>query len=616
MCGIIGYVGNTRETVALLIKGLRRLEYRGYDSAGIAVKHNSKFVLVKKKGELSELVKLITPEMMSIKGLGIGHTRWATHGEPSDINAHPHLSNSKTLSIVHNGIIENYAILKKLLEKEGYVFESQTDTEVLVNFIEYVRNKTGGDLFEVTRLALNEVSGAYAFILIDVNNDKQAIIAKKSSPLVIGVLKNKEFIIASDSPALVDYTNEVIFMEDESIGLITCGEGVEFMDLKRRVLKPTLEKIDLAVEQLEKGGYPHFMLKEIYEQPEAAVNSMRGRLLIKSKTITLGGLKDYIDVISSANYITFLGCGTSYHACLVAKYFIEEIARLPIFVEHASEFRGRNSIILPYSVNFVISQSGETMDTLQALKMIKEKKGLVFGICNVVGSSIARETTAGTYTHAGPEIGVASTKAFTTQLFIIYMLGLWLAQIRKTLDRKEWEKLLIQLSQVPEYMKMVLKCNDKVKVIADKYYKYNNFLFLGRGINYPIALEGALKLKEISYIHAEGYPAGEMKHGPIALIDSSFPVVFICVKGKNREKTINNMIEIKARNGSIIAIATQNDKDVYSIADEVIEIPEVDELLSPLLSVIPLQLLAYHIAILRDCNVDKPRNLAKSVTVE
>jgi len=617
MCGIFGYVGKTQKCLPLIIKGLKRLEYRGYDSAGLAVITNNTFYIKKKKGYISELEKAIDDYAWDIVGTGIAHTRWATHGEPSDINAHPHVSNSGKLAIVHNGIIENYHVLKELLRENGYHFMSQTDTEVLVNFIEWTWKTSGADLFESVRLALQNVHGAYAFLLLNADDPTSLIIGKKSSPAVIGVIHDtREYVVASDPTAIVEHTKEVIFIDDETLGYIQVGKPVKFIDLKKRTITPAIERIEMDVEQLERGGFPHFMLKEIYEQPETTRNSMRGRLIPDKDFVGLGGLTQYIDAIAHADYLTFLGCGTSYHACLIAKYVIEELAGIPVFVEHASEFRYRNPVIKPYSITFVVSQSGETMDTLQSVKLIKEKNGLVFGICNVVGSSIARETHAGSYTHAGPEIGVASTKAFTSQLAIIYLLALWIAQKKKTLEKSTLKELMHQLMEIPAAIERSLSASSNVKEIAHKYLDYSNFLFLGRRYNYPIALEGALKLKEISYVHAEGYPAGEMKHGPIALIDENMPCIVIVPEGETKPKILNNIIEIKARNGKVIAIATEGDTEVPKHADDVIYIPFVPEILSPFVSVIPLQLFAYHMAVLKGCNVDKPRNLAKSVTVE
>jgi glutamine---fructose-6-phosphate transaminase (isomerizing) len=613
MCGIVGYIGS-KEAYPILVKGLHRLEYRGYDSAGIALL-NKKLNVYKCKGKVSDLEKHVAKK--DIGGtIGIGHTRWATHGAPNDANAHPHFSQTKKLVIIHNGIIENYAPLKKELQKRGHKFLSDTDTEVLIHLIEDVYVNESVELAEAVRQALNEVIGAYAIVVMSKDNPDELIVAKKSSPLVIGIGKN-EYYIASDATPIVEYTKNVVYLEDDEVAVVPRNGKLEIKSiLKNKKKTPYIQELELKLEALEKGGFPHFMLKEIYEQPRSIQDSMRGRLVAKSGKVNLGGIKDYEQKIANAKRIIFVACGTSWHAGLVGEYLFEDLARIPVEVEYASEFRYRNPIIGEEDVVIAISQSGETADTLAALELAKSKGATIIGICNVVGSSIARITHAGTYTHAGPEIGVASTKAFTAQISLLTLMALRIAHKRGSLAMARYQQLLSELDQIPSKIEKVLKKNEEVKKIAKKFKDVHHFLYLGRGYSFPVALEGALKLKEISYIHAEGYPAAEMKHGPIALIDENMPVVVIATKGSSYEKVASNIQEVKARKGKIIAIVTEGDKHVKEYADHVIEIPETDEILVPLISVVPLQLLAYHIAVMRGCNVDQPRNLAKSVTVE
>ncbi|MBI4931364.1 MAG: glutamine--fructose-6-phosphate transaminase (isomerizing) [Bacteroidetes bacterium] len=612
MCGIVGYIGS-KEAYPVLIKGLHRLEYRGYDSAGIAIL-NKELHVYKCKGKVADLEKHI--DKKDTHGtIGIGHTRWATHGAPNDINAHPHFSQTKKLVIIHNGIIENYASLKKELKKRGHKFQSDTDTEVLIHLIEDIYVSESVELAEAVRQALNQVIGAYAIVVLSKDNPDELIAAKKSSPLVIGIGKN-EYFIASDATPIVEYTKNVVYLEDEHIAVIPRKGKLQIKTIRNKVKTPYIQTLELKLEALEKGGYPHFMLKEIYEQPRSIRDSMRGRLVAKEGKVNLGGIKDYEQKMINAKRIIFVACGTSWHAGLVGEYLFEDLARIPVEVEYASEFRYRNPIIGEDDVVIAISQSGETADTLAAIELAKSKGATIIGICNVVGSTIPRTTHAGSYTHAGPEIGVASTKAFTAQITVLTLMALRIARKKGSISESRYYELINELNAIPEKVEKVLKKNDEVKKLAKIFKDVKNFLYLGRGYTFPVALEGALKLKEISYIHAEGYPAAEMKHGPIALIDENMPVVVIAAKGAWYEKMMSNIQEVKARKGKIIAIVTERDKSVKQHADYVIEIPETDEILVPLISVIPLQLLAYHIAVMRGCNVDQPRNLAKSVTVE
>ncbi|MCO6499389.1 MAG: glutamine--fructose-6-phosphate transaminase (isomerizing) [Vicingus serpentipes] len=614
MCGIVAYVGK-KQAYPILIKGLKRLEYRGYDSAGVALIDNNTINLYKKQGKVVELENFASGK--NIEGtIGIGHTRWATHGVPNDSNAHPHFSESNDLAIIHNGIIENYASLKASLEQRGHTFASDTDTEVLIHLIEDVQQKTQVDLVEAVRIALNEVIGAYAIVIISKDNPDLLVTAKKSSPLVIGIGKEGEYFVASDATPIVEYTKNVVYLEDEEIGVIQRGEELRLINIKNQEKTPYVQELEVHLEAIEKGGYEHFMLKEIYEQPQTIKNSMRGRISVDKGIISLGGIRDYEQKIINANRIIIVACGTSWHAGLVGEYLFEDLARIPVEVEYASEFRYRNPIINENDVVIAISQSGETADTLAAIKLAKDKGATIIGICNVVGSSISRETHAGSYTHAGPEIGVASTKAFTAQVTVLSLMALSIAQKKGSLSDSKFRQLLVELDAIPTKVEQMLESDKQVTHISELFKNATNFLYLGRGYNFPVALEGALKLKEISYIHAEGYPAAEMKHGPIALIDEEMPVVVIATKKGNYEKVVSNIEEVKARKGIIIAIITEGDTEVKKIADYVIEVPETEEALTPLLTSIPLQLLSYHIAVMRGCNVDQPRNLAKSVTVE
>lgn len=612
MCGIVAYLGN-KQAYPILIKGLHRLEYRGYDSAGVALL-NSDLNVYKCKGKVSDLEKF-SEEKDKTGTIGIGHTRWATHGVPNDVNAHPHYSQNKELVIIHNGIIENYASLKEELEKRGHNFLSETDTEVLIHLIEDIQTKAGVDLEEAIRMALNEVVGAYAIVIISKKDSNRLFAAKKGSPLVIGV-GDKEFYIASDATPIVEYTKNVVYLEDEEIAVLNRDGDLKIKTIKNKKKTPYIQELELQLEAIEKGGFDHFMLKEIYEQPRSIRDCMRGRLNASEGILALGGIKDYEQKLVNAKRIIFVACGTSWHAGLVGEYLFEDLARIPVEVEYASEFRYRNPIIYEDDVVIAISQSGETADTLAAIELAKSKGATIIGVCNVVGSSIARATHAGSYTHAGPEIGVASTKAFTAQVTVLTLMALYIAQKKGTIPKSHFHQLLSELESIPSKIEKVLKLNDKIKYISDIYKDSRNFLYLGRGYSFPVALEGALKLKEISYIHAEGYPAAEMKHGPIALIDEEMPVVVIATKGNSYEKVVSNIQEVKARKGKIIAVVTEGDKVVNQMADFVMEVPETDEKLVPLISVVPLQLLSYHIAVMRGCNVDQPRNLAKSVTVE
>ena len=614
MCGIVGYIGN-KEAYPIIINGLKRLEYRGYDSAGFVV-NAGKFISEKTKGKVSDLEEKSAKDTLSGATFGIGHTRWATHGVPNDVNSHPHFSNSGKLVIVHNGIIENYQPIKQRLLKEGYVFHSDTDTEVLVNFIEYIKNKKQLPLEEAVRYALNEVVGAYAIAVIEEDHPSKMVVARLGSPLVIGIGEN-EFYIASDASPFIEYTQNALYLEDGEMATIELNQEVQVRKIhNNEEVDPTIQELKLSIDAIEKGGYEHFMLKEIFEQPQSIQDTMRGRLL-EDHTTKISGINNNLKQFLSADRIVIVACGTSWHAGLVGEYLFEELARIPVEVEYASEFRYRNPVINPSDVVIAISQSGETADTLAALKLAKERGAFIYGICNVVGSSIARLTDSGTYTHAGPEIGVASTKAFTTQLTVLTLLALHLGHKKGTIDHTTYKKLCQNLALVPDLVaKTIEMTKDKVIEIAQEYKDVSNCIYLGRGYNFPVALEGALKLKEISYIHAEGYPAAEMKHGPIALIDENMPVIFLAPSKGHYEKVVSNAQEIKARKGKIIAVVTENDTQMSSLADHTLEIPEVDEIFSPILSVIPLQLLSYHIATMRGCNVDQPRNLAKSVTVE
>ena len=614
MCGIVGYIGN-KEAYPIIINGLKRLEYRGYDSAGFVV-NAGKFISEKTKGKVSDLEEKSAKDTLSGATFGIGHTRWATHGVPNDVNSHPHFSNSGKLVIVHNGIIENYQPIKQRLLREGYVFHSDTDTEVLVNFIEYIKNKKQLPLEEAVRYALNEVVGAYAIAVMEEDHPSKMVVARLGSPLVIGIGKN-EFYIASDASPFIEYTQNALYLEDGEMATIELNQEVQVRKIhNNEEVDPTIQELKLSIDAIEKGGYEHFMLKEIFEQPQSIQDTMRGRLL-EDHTTKISGINNNLKQFLSADRIVIVACGTSWHAGLVGEYLFEELARIPVEVEYASEFRYRNPVINPSDVVIAISQSGETADTLAALKLAKERGAFIYGICNVVGSSIARLTHSGTYTHAGPEIGVASTKAFTTQLTVLTLLALHLGHKKGTIDHTTYKKLCQNLALVPDLVaKTIEMTKDKVIEIAQEYKDVSNCIYLGRGYNFPVALEGALKLKEISYIHAEGYPAAEMKHGPIALIDENMPVIFLAPSKGHYEKVVSNAQEIKARKGKIIAVVTENDTQMSSLADHTLEIPEVDEIFSPILSVIPLQLLSYHIATMRGCNVDQPRNLAKSVTVE
>ena len=615
MCGIVGYIGH-RDAYPVIIKGLQRLEYRGYDSAGVTLFDGNNIHLAKTKGKVEDLKTKAEATIPTSGKLGLGHTRWATHGVPNDVNSHPHYSNSGDLVIIHNGIIENYESIKQALKKRGYTFESDTDTEVLVNLIEEVKNKEGVKLGKAVQIALNQVVGAYAIAVFDKNKPDEIVVAKLGSPLAIGIGEN-EYFIASDASPFIEFTNNAVYLEDEEMAIIRIGKEIKMRKIKDDAIAyPNILELQLNLEEIEKGGYDHFMLKEIYEQPKAIQDTYRGRLLADKGIVKMAGIDQNLEKFLNANRIIIVACGTSWHAGLVAEYIFEDMARIPVEVEYASEFRYRNPVITEKDVLIAISQSGETADTLAAIKLAKEKGAFVFGVCNVVGSSIARETHAGAYTHAGPEIGVASTKAFTTQITVLTLIALKLAQEKGTLSQSKYHEYLAELEAVPTKVEKALLSNPLVEEISETYKDSANCLYLGRGYNFPVALEGALKLKEISYIHAEGYPAAEMKHGPIALIDEQMPVVVIATKKGHYEKVVSNIQEIKSRKGKIIAIVTEGDQTVKELADHVIEVPETSESLSPLLTTIPLQLLSYHIAVMRGCNVDQPRNLAKSVTVE
>lgn len=614
MCGIVAYVGE-KNAYEILIKGLKRLEYRGYDSAGIAMINTDKdFLHYKCKGKVANLEEHIG-EQSTTASIGIGHTRWATHGPANDVNAHPHLSGDGKLALIHNGIIENYDVLKKELKSRGHEFKSDTDTEVLIHLIEEVKKQEEVGLFEAVRLALHQVTGAYAIVVIDKENPRELIAAKKSSPLVIGMGED-DFYIGSDATPIVEYTNNVVYLEDGELAHISLDTGLKIKKLDNQVITPAIQELQIQLEALEKGGYEHFMLKEIFEQPKTIKDCMRGRVSAQKGHVSLGGIEPYKQQIIDAPRIIIIACGTSWHAGLVGEYLIEDLARIPVEVEYASEFRYRNPIINKNDIVLAISQSGETADTLAAIKLAKEKGATILGICNVVGSTISRETHAGSYTHAGPEVGVASTKAFTAQVTVLSLLALMLAKEKGTIEQARLNRLLFELESIPDKVAEALETDGICRFISDIYMNSSNALYLGRGYSFPVALEGALKLKEISYIHAEGYPAAEMKHGPIALIDEEMPVFVVATKGPSYEKVVSNIQEVKARKGKVVVISTKGDETIREMADHYIEIPETEEMFIPILASIPFQLLSYHIAVLRECNVDQPRNLAKSVTVE
>jgi len=613
MCGIVGYVGD-KEAYPIIIEGLKRLEYRGYDSAGVSIGNKDEILVLKEKGKVADL-EAYAAEKDSKGSIGIGHTRWATHGVPNQVNSHPHVSGDGKLSLIHNGIIENYDSLKQALINKGHTFKSDTDTEVLVHLIEEIKNHEQVSLFEAVRLALNEVVGAYAIIVMEQGMNNEFIAARKGSPLVIGIGKG-EYFVASDASPIVEYTREVVYLGDGEISRINKDEKLEIKTIANVTKTPFIHELALSLEAIEKGGFSSFMLKEIFEQPKSVIDTLRGRINPKSKEITLGGISDYEQKIMNADRIIIVACGTSWHAGLIGEYLFEDLARISVEVEYASEFRYRNPIINENDVVLAISQSGETADSLAALELAKEKGATLLGICNVVGSSIPRLTHAGSYTHAGPEIGVASTKAFTTQIIVLTLMSLKMAHGKGTITKKKYHEIIAELELIANKIEQILTKNEQIEKIAAKFKDATNFLYLGRGYNFPVALEGALKLKEISYIHAEGYPAAEMKHGPIALIDDEMPIVVIATKKGNYDKVVSNIQEVKARGGRLIAIVTEGDKTVKELADYCIEIPDCMDELSPLLTNIPLQLLSYHIALMRGCNVDMPRNLAKSVTVE
>ncbi|SOE22443.1 glutamine--fructose-6-phosphate transaminase [Spirosomataceae bacterium TFI 002] len=612
MCGIVAYIGH-QQAAPLIIKGLKRLEYRGYDSAGIALLNENGLKVHKKKGKVAELEgELLNKDLNS--HIGIGHTRWATHGEPNDVNAHPHFSQGKRLAIIHNGIIENYGSIKKVLENKGYTFDSETDTEVLINFIEDVQKHKDCSTEEAVRLALLEVVGAYAIVVIDAENPNQLVAARKGSPLVIGIGKD-EFFFASDATPIIEFTKEVVYLDDYEVAVVNKGE-LSIKNLQNQERGAFIQTVEMELESIEKGGFDHFMLKEIFEQPKSIADCMRGRINAEEAYIQLGGLSNHLEKLAKAKRVVFVACGTSWHACLVGEYLFEELARINVEVEYASEFRYRNPIIKEGDIVIAISQSGETADTMAALELAKSKGATILGICNVVGSSISRLTDAGVYTHAGPEIGVASTKAFTAQVTVLALMAIATAKSKASITDAEYRRLLSELEAIPTKVEDILLQVENIKSIARLFTFASNFIFLGRGINFPVALEGALKLKEISYIHAEGYPAAEMKHGPIALIDEDMPVVFIATKDSSYEKVVSNIQEVKARKGRVIAIVSKGDTQVRDMVDFAIEVPTAHDMVLPLLTSIPLQLLSYYIAVYRGRNVDQPRNLAKSVTVE
>lgn len=614
MCGIVAYIGK-KEAYNIVVKGLKRLEYRGYDSAGIALLNDAEINLYKRQGKVANLEEFAFGRNIS-GSVGIGHTRWATHGLPNDTNAHPHISMDGHIALIHNGIIENYDKLRSELVNRGYKFQSETDTEVLVHLIDDIQKKEEVSLAEAVRLALHSVIGAYAIVVMDRNNPNQLVAARKSSPLVVGIGNEDDFFLASDATPIVEYTNKVVYLDDEEIAIVDLNEGLKIVNIGNKEVTPYVQHLEMQLEALEKGGYEHFMLKEIYEQPRSINDCFRGRLNSQEGWVSLGGIKEYENKIINAQRIIMIACGTSWHAGLVGEYLFEDLARINVEVEYASEFRYRNPIINENDIVLAISQSGETADTMAALELSKSKGATILGICNVVGSSISRITDAGSYTHAGPEIGVASTKAFTAQVTVLTLMALSLAHKKGTISSSKFHELISELEVIPAKVEKILQSNDLIEKIASVYKDATNALYLGRGSSFPVALEGALKLKEISYIHAEGYPAAEMKHGPIALIDEEMPVFVIATKGTSYEKVVSNIQEVKARKGKIVAIVTEGDVQVKEIADHVIEIPDTDDHLVPLLATIPLQLLSYHIAVMRGCNVDQPRNLAKSVTVE
>ena len=614
MCGIVGYLGK-REAYPILIKGLRRLEYRGYDSAGVAmINDKGSLNVYKTKGKVDNLTEYCNDKDVS-GTIGIAHTRWATHGEPSSVNAHPHYSESHNLAIIHNGIIENYADIKTKLKEKGVTFKSDTDTEVLVQLVEYIMNKKNLDLVQAVQVALFQVIGAYAIAIVDKRHPDEIVAARKQSPLVVGI-GDGEFFLGSDASPIIEYTDKVVYLEDGNIAVIRLGEELKVISILGEEQDLAVKTVDIDLGQIEKGGYPHFMLKEIFEQPECLVNCMRGRINVEADHVTLSALIDYRRELLNAKRVVIVACGTSWHAGLIGKQIIEKLCRIPVEVEYASEFRYRNPVIGKGDVVIAISQSGETADTLAAVQLAKERGAFIYGVCNAIGSSIPRATDTGTYIHVGPEIGVASTKAFTGQVTVLTMIALAMGEAKGTIDRDEYLKIVKGLSEIPDKIQEVLKTNEKVADLARTFTYAHNFLYLGRGFSYPVALEGALKLKEISYIHAEGYPAAEMKHGPIALIDSDMPVVVIATHNAMYEKVLSNIQEIKARQGRVIALVTKGDNTIANVADEVIELPEVMECLEPLVATIPLQLLAYHVAVCKGKNGDQPRNLAKSVTVE
>jgi glucosamine--fructose-6-phosphate aminotransferase (isomerizing) len=614
MCGIVAYIGK-KEAYPIILKGLKRLEYRGYDSAGIALINQDELNVFKKAGKVSNLEEFMLDQDHAGNS-GIGHTRWATHGLPTDTNAHPHVSMDGSIALIHNGIIENYDSLKQELVRQGYLFKSETDTEVLVHLVDFISKKENVWFGEALRLALLNVVGAYAIVAISKNFPNQMVAARKSSPLVVGIGATGDFYLASDATPIVEYTKQVVYLEDEEIAVIKLGEELKIYNISDQEKTPYIQQLELELEALEKGGYEHFMLKEINEQPRSIQDCFRGRLNAQEGWVSLGGIKDYEQKMIQANRLILIACGTSWHAALVGEYLIEDLARINVEVEYASEFRYRNPILTENDVVIAISQSGETADTMAALELAKSKGATILGICNVVGSSISRITHAGSYTHAGPEIGVASTKAFTAQVTVLILMALSLGHKKGTVSESEFRILLAELEEIPNKVKKVLESNALIEQIAREYKDASKALYLGRGSSFPVALEGALKLKEISYIHAEGYPAAEMKHGPIALIDENMPIFVVATKGKSYEKVVSNIQEVKARKGKIIAVVTEGDEQVRAMADHVIEIPETNEFLVPLLATIPFQLLSYHIAVMRGCNVDQPRNLAKSVTVE
>lgn len=616
MCGIVGYIGD-QEAFPILIKGLQRLEYRGYDSAGVALHHDAEKTInvFKKKGKVQDLLDYVGDSDTSGTS-GIGHTRWATHGPPNDANAHPHTTRLGSLTMIHNGIIENYESLRKSLESNGHSFISDTDTEVLIHLIEEVQDRSSSTICEAIQMALQEVEGAYAIVVMDSAQPDLLVAARKSSPLVIGIGKENEYYVASDATPIIEYTQNVIYLDDEEVAVMHRTEGLIIRNLDNVTIAPKVHELELQIEAIEKGGFDHFMLKEIFEQPNSIHDSFRGRMSLQRNEIKLSGIDNHWEKWENAQRILIIACGTSWHAGLVAEYLFEDFARIPVEVEYASEFRYRNPIIRPDDVVIAISQSGETADTLAAIRLAKDKGAHVFGICNVVGSSIARETDSGAYTHAGPEIGVASTKAFTAQITVLTLIAMHVGKRNGQLTPTRFSRLLVELNSIPEKVELLLKQDDAIRNIAGKFQHSDNALYLGRGVNFPVALEGALKLKEISYIHAEGYPSAEMKHGPIALIDEEMPVFFVATADEVYEKIVSNIQEVKARGGRLVALVSSGNDDLKSLAEFVIEIPKCDQALAPLLTTIPLQLLSYHIAVLRECNVDQPRNLAKSVTVE